>query len=77
MEHLNMNDLLDFVTMVSPSPEELDQSKKINAHMAVCEPCRARVRAALSVYEALLAEGKQALSAKRALKKKLEQDGAQ
>lgn len=71
MEHLNIGEILDFVSMVSPSEEELEKSKQINAHMAVCTSCRARVRAALSVHDALVAEGRKPLAEKKAQQKQL------
>ena len=56
MNHPDLNELIEFVSMDELTPEALDASARVNAHLADCADCRARVRDLQKVYDALLRE---------------------
>lgn len=64
--HPNPNDLIAFVSMDRLNAETLRLSAEVNAHLADCAACRARVRDLQAVYDALCRE-MNALSAAAAL----------
>lgn len=54
--HPNPNDLIAFVSMDALNAETLALSAAVNAHLADCAACRARVRDLQTVYDALCRE---------------------
>ena len=54
--HPNLNDLIEFVSVHTLSTEALALTKAVNAHLADCAACRARVRDLQTVYDALCRE---------------------
>ena len=67
MNHPDLNELIEFVSMDKLTPETLDASAHINAHLADCADCRARVRDLQKVYDALLCKVGTAAQAARLL----------
>lgn len=60
MNHPDLNELIEFVSIDKLTSETLDASARINAHLAECADCRARVRDLQIVYDALLSQAKTA-----------------
>ncbi len=54
--HPNLNDLIEFVSMDTLNAETVALSAAVNAHLADCSACRARVRDLQTVYDALCRE---------------------
>ena len=54
--HPNLNDLIAFVSMDALNADTLALSAAVNAHLADCAACRARVRDLQAVYDALCRE---------------------
>ena len=54
--HPNLNDLIEFVSMDTLNAETVARSAAVNAHLADCAACRARVRDLQTVYDALCRE---------------------
>lgn len=54
--HPNLNDLIEFVSMDTLNAETVARSAAVNAHLADCSACRARVRDLQTVYDALCRE---------------------
>ena len=54
--HPNLNDLIEFVSMDTLNAETVALSAAVNAHLADCAACRARVRDLQTVYDALCRE---------------------
>ena len=55
-DHPNLNDLIAFVSMDTLNADTLALSAAVNAHLADCAACRARVRDLQAVYDALCRE---------------------
>lgn len=55
-DHPNLNDLIAFVSMDALNADTLALSAAVNAHLADCAACRARVRDLQAVYDALCRE---------------------
>ena len=58
MEHLNINDVIEFISFDRLDADAVELSGRVNAHIACCAECRARVRNKQCVYDGLLAEGR-------------------
>ena len=69
MNHPDLNELIEFVSMDKLTAETLELSARVNAHLAECADCRAKVRDLQKVYDALLREGGTAAQAARLLAK--------
>lgn len=54
--HPNLNDLIAFVSMDTLNADTVARSAAVNAHLADCAACRARVRDLQAVYDALCRE---------------------
>ena len=54
--HPNLNDLIAFVSMDALNAGTVALSAEVNAHLADCAACRARVRDLQTVYDALCRE---------------------
>ena len=54
--HPNLNDLIAFVSMDTLNADTVAHSAAVNAHLADCAACRARVRDLQAVYDALCRE---------------------
>ena len=54
--HPNLNDLIAFVSMDTLNADTVARSAAVNAHLADCAACRARVRDLQTVYDALCRE---------------------
>ena len=58
MEHLNINDVIEFISFDRLDADAVELSGRVNAHIACCAECRALVRNMQCVYDGLLAEGR-------------------
>ena len=63
MEHLNIHDILEFISFDRLDEETIALSGRVNAHMADCAECRKLVRNMQRVYGGLLAESRRAAKA--------------
>lgn len=71
MEHVNVEKIIEFVSLNSLSESELAMTREVNTHLCDCADCRRRVRAAQVLYDALLTECKTRESAKKRLSREL------
>lgn len=55
-DHPSLSDLIAFVSMETLCAEILELSETVNAHLADCAACRARVRDLQMIYDALCRE---------------------
>ncbi len=53
MEHLTREQMLAFVSMSRGTQTELEEAKKINAHLMTCSECRRRLAELQDAYDAL------------------------
>ncbi len=60
MEHLNIHDIIEFISFDRLDEETIALSGRVNAHMADCAECRKLVRNMQRVYGGLLAESRRA-----------------
>ncbi|MBQ4556449.1 MAG: hypothetical protein IJA60_02225 [Clostridia bacterium] len=56
MEHLNFENVIEFVSFDKLNDESIKKSAEVNAHLAECEACRKIVRAAQLLYDEMLSE---------------------
>ncbi len=79
MEHLSVEQIIEFISMDTLAAGDLALSREVNTHLTECGECRRMVRAAQAVYDALLAECKSRELARerldRRLQEELEQNG--
>lgn len=61
MEHLNIHDIIEFISFDRLDEETIALSGRVNAHMADCAECRKLVRNMQRVYGGLLAESRRAV----------------
>ena len=54
MNHPDLNELIEFVSIDALTAETLELSARVNVHLAECADCRAKVRDLQKVYDALL-----------------------
>lgn len=67
MEHINVETIIEFVSMDGLSAENIELSRTVNAHLRICSECRDRVCAVHMLYDALLAECRSRECARRRL----------
>ncbi len=51
MEHLTVDEIIDFVSFDKINPETLAFASKVNTHMRACNECMQRVRAFQNFYD--------------------------
>ena len=51
MNHLTLDEIIDFVSLTEINEESIQLMGKVNAHMAQCRECRALVRSYQLVYD--------------------------
>ncbi|MBQ9133435.1 MAG: hypothetical protein IJX64_02765 [Clostridia bacterium] len=73
MEHVSVEKIIEFVSVDRLSESDLALTREVNAHLCDCADCRRRVRAAQTVYDALLAECKTREAAKKRLSRELDE----
>lgn len=56
MEHLRIENIIEFVSFDTLSEENIKASALVNEHLCECEQCRKVVRAAQLIYDTLLCE---------------------
>lgn len=56
MEHVSVEKIIEFVSLDQLSESGLALTREVNMHLCACADCRCRVRAAQTLYDALLAE---------------------
>ena len=57
MNHLTLDEIIDFVSLTEINDETLQLLGKVNAHIAQCKECRELVRAYQLVYEEAIRMG--------------------
>ena len=57
MNHLTLDDIIDFVSLNEINDESMQLIAAVNSHIAVCRECRELVRAFQLVYDELTAAG--------------------
>lgn len=67
MEHLNIEQIIEFVSMDANDREMIEASRAVNTHLAACAECRDKVRAVQALYDALLRECRSGAVAKAEL----------
>ncbi len=60
MEHLNIHDIIEFISFDRLDEETIALSGWVNAHMVDCAECRKLVRNMQRVYNGMLAESRRA-----------------
>ena len=53
MDHLKMDDIIEFVSLVELNDESKKLIAEVNTHIARCAECRALVRSFQAVYDGL------------------------
>ena len=56
MDHLKLDDIIEFVSLVELNDESKKLISKVNTHIARCAECRAQVRSFQAVYDGLRRE---------------------
>ena len=56
MDHLQLDDVIEFVSLVELNDESKKLISKVNTHIARCAECRALVRSFQTVYDELRRE---------------------
>ena len=51
MDHLSLNEIIDFVSFEKLSDETLELAANVNSHLLLCKQCREAVRAYQAVYD--------------------------
>ena len=57
MIHLNVDEIIDFVSMNKLDSKSLALASKVNAHLLKCSACRNKVRAFQTVYDEFVKMG--------------------
>lgn len=57
MDHLTLDEIIDFVSLTEINEESMQLLGKVNAHIARCGACREQVRAFQQVYDAVIRTG--------------------
>ncbi len=73
MEHVSVEKIIEFVSLDRLSESDLAMTREVNTHLCDCADCRHRVRAAQTLYDALLAECKTRELAQKRLSRSLGQ----
>ncbi|MBQ7088270.1 MAG: hypothetical protein IJN04_01330 [Clostridia bacterium] len=55
MNHLTLDDVIDFVSLTEINDESIKRIAEVNSHIAVCRECRELVRSFQLVYDELVA----------------------
>lgn len=57
MDHLTLDDIIEFVSLTEINDESMQLIARVNSHIAVCRECRELVRSFQLVYDELLRTG--------------------
>ena len=80
MNHLTVDEMIDFVSLTDLDKESLALASKVNSHISRCRECREKVKAFQTVYDGLIKmerinEVEEITGEREILEKKTEQTG--
>lgn len=53
MEHLTVEQMIDFVSLTELNDEAIELSQQVNGHIRACDECMKKVRAFQDIYDEL------------------------